>query len=247
MIDAPPAFPSLGADAYVVVPEHLVNSAYSRAMTGSTRRVGYRDLEDFFTRIAAIVRAGGGRRFVYGYWPELDTLAHIHGVGSAPVATHLHALDRGFQALLDQLGGTDTLVLVVADHGFVDTRPESVIHLDRHPDLHACLSLPLCGEPRAAYCYVRPACVQRFERYVTEELRDQCELFPAAALVEGGWFGLGTPSPRLLERVGDYVLLMKGDRVIKDRLPGEAVFHQIGVHGGVSRAELYVPLVMARV
>ena len=70
-------------------------------------------------------------------------------------------------------------------------------------------------------------------------------MYPATALIEDGWFGLGEPSPRLRERVGDYVLLMKGRWVIKDRLPGEPAFRQIGVHGGVSEAELHVPLIVA--
>ena len=52
---------------------------------------------------------------------------------------------------------------------------------------------------------------------------------------------------RLAERVGDYTLLMKDRYVIKDWLPGEGRFMHVGVHGGLTREELYVPLVVASV
>jgi len=55
-------------------------------------------------------------------------------------------------------------------------------------------------------------------------------------------FGLGEPHPRLEERVGDYTLLMRGSQVIRDWLPQEKPHRQIGVHGGLSAAELQVPL-----
>ncbi len=244
-VSAPPALDRLDAETWCLLPEEVTESAYSRAMTGGAHRTGYRDLEDFGTRIVGLVRDAARRRFIYAYWPEFDRLAHLHGVGSAPVRAHFEALDGAFGRLLDRLRGTDTLVVAVADHGFVDTGPQEIVHLEDHPALAECLTLPLCGEPRAAYCYVRPGAVRRFERYVTEQLDVQCDLYPAAALIEDGWFGLGEPAPRLWERVGDYVLLMKEHWVIKDRLPGEPAFQQIGVHGGVSEAELHIPLIVA--
>jgi hypothetical protein len=40
---------------------------------------------------------------------------------------------------------------------------------------------------------------------------------------------------------------MKERYVIKDWLPGERHLTQIGVHGGLSAAELYVPLILVPV
>jgi hypothetical protein len=49
----------------------------------------------------------------------------------------------------------------------------------------------------------------------------------------------------LHERIGDYTLLMKDCAIIKDWLPGERHYAQIGVHGGLSSQEMYVPLIVA--
>ena len=64
-------------------------------------------------------------------------------------------------------------------------------------------------------------------------------------LIAQGWFGLGPANPRLAERVGEYTLVMKGDYTIKDWITGEQRHLTLGVHGGVSAAEMYVPLVLA--
>jgi len=247
LVPAPPLLDRLDAEAWCLLPADLVDSAYSRALAGTAHRAGYRGLDDLVARAAHLLDGSAPRRrFVYAYWPELDRLAHIHGIGAPAVQSHFELLDAAFARLLAALRGSDTLVVAIADHGFVDIGPGDVVRLEDHPQLAECLRLPLCGEPRTAYCYLRPGMVRRFERYVAERLSAECDLHPSSDLVAAGWFGPGEPAPALAERVGDYVLRMKGNRVIKDRLPGEPEFRQIGVHGGSSAAELSIPLVLAQ-
>ena len=107
--------------------------------------------------------------------------------------------------------------------------------------------LPLCGEPRTAFCYVRPALVEEFERYCLEVLGGKLDLIRSRELVEKGLFGLGEPHPRLDERIGDYTLLIRGNGVIRDWVPPEKLHLQLGVHGGLSPAELLVPLCVFQV
>jgi len=232
------------ARAHVVNPAHLVNSDYSRAAAGSARRLGYEGLPELIDHVCRCVTDSDERNFVHAYWPDLDARAHQFGAGSPEVAEHLRILDRAVAELAARLARTDTLLLVTADHGLIDTAPERTIHLEQHPDLAATLTLPLCGEPRLAYCYVRPGRTRQFEDYVRGELGGRCHLLSSAQLIEEGWFGPPPWHPGLDDRVGDYALLMTDNWVIRDRLAAEKPFRQIGVHGGLSPAELWVPLVM---
>ena len=139
------------------------------------------------------------------------------------------------------------LLIATGDHGFIDIRPEHRIELGEHPALAELMRLPLCGDGRVAYCYVRPGRRRAFERYVGTHLDRQAQLCVSADLIDQGYFGIGPAHPRLAERVGDYTLLMKDRYVIKDWLPGEGRFVHVGVHGGLTREELYVPLAVASV
>lgn len=244
IIGRPPLAERLAVPAAALSPAWIVDSDYSRASTGRAEREGYTGLGDFFTRLGRRVRSGMPQ-YVFAYWTEVDHLAHTHGVGSAQVAHHLRELDAAFAAFLTEAAGSGALVLVTADHGLIDTVPARVIQLEAYPAIARHLTLPLCGEPRAAFCYVRSGQGRGFVDAVTGELGAAAEVLPGGEALERGLFGLGAPEPRLLERIGDYLLLMRDNWVIRDRLLMEKPFQQIGVHGGLSADELYVPLVIA--
>lgn len=241
-----PVFDRLDARAYMVAPARIANSDFNLAHRGRAELEAFGTLDEMFQAIERIVHTPGGRTYVYAYWPELDRLAHEHGVGSREVSEHLDAIDAAFEAFLGRIAGSDTTVIVTADHGFIDAAPAQAIDVAAHPALARTLLLPPCGEQRAAYCYVRPQRQGAFADYVAR-FADCAELHEAEALVAAGAFGLGAPHPRLHERIGDYVLIMKQNAVIKDWLPGERPFEHIGVHGSASPQEMYVPLIVAQV
>jgi len=240
-IGAKPWHRHLHTPLYQLAPEWLRNSDYSRTLAGSARRLGSQDMADFFAQL--VQQLGDGQpQYLYAYWCELDSLAHRYGSRSSPVRDHFLALDRAFAEACSALSGSGALLLASADHGFIDTTAEHTLKLEDHPDLAATLALPLCGEGRAPYCYVRPGREADFLAYVQHNLAAWCEVVPGAELISLGWFGLGAPHPRLHERVGDYVLLMRENYVLRDRLANEKPFIQLGVHGGISAAEMNVPL-----
>ncbi|MDP3483824.1 MAG: alkaline phosphatase family protein [Sulfuricella sp.] len=241
-----PFFDKIAVPSYVVSPEWIVHSDFNAAHSGRAQRRGYDTLDTMFQSIAGIVRESPERKYVYAYYPGLDTLAHEYGIGSPRATTLLSRLDEAFERFLAEIGGSDSTVIVSADHGFIDASPGSQIELEDHPSLAETLLLPLCGEPRAAYCYVHPEKTEQFETYVRSELSAQAGLFKSRKLVEEGWFGPGEPHPRLLDRVGHYTLVMRENYAIKDWLIGESRYTHIGQHGGVSEAEMQVPLIVAQ-
>ena len=240
----PTLFDRLPAQTHAVAPRRIVDSAFNVAHSGCAQRHGYASLAEFFAAIERCLRAPGERKFVYAYWPELDSIAHEYGVSSRQAAESLRRFDLGFARLLVTLRGCDVSVLVTGDHGLIDAPDEALVPLEKHPRLAAMLARPLSGERRVAYCHVKPEQRHAFEDYVGNELSSQVALHPASSVIAQGWFGPGTHHPRLASRIGDYVLLMQGRSTIKDWLPGEKRYWQIGVHGGLSADEMLVPLVV---
>lgn len=233
----PSIFDGLTRPGHVVNPFYIADSAYSRALSGPAQRHAYRDLDGLVALLASLARGPG---LTYAYWPEFDGAVH-HG-GLAGGDDKLSELEQALEQLLDRLAGLDVAVLLTADHGMLDTAPEHTLDVADHPALADCLALPLCGEPRAAYAYVHADRREAFETYVTSQLADRCELLPRTRLFEASWLGPGRAHPQLPHRVGDYLLLMRENHVVTQRLAGERAFTQRGVHGGLSADELYVPL-----
>jgi len=247
LLEHVPVFDLLKARSHVVAPNRLLRSEFNAAHNGKAQPHGFASLAQMFEMIAHIVRTSAERNYVYAYWPELDRLAHEHGIASRNALAHLAEIDTAFASILADISGTSTTIIVTADHGFIDACPDQAIELETHPQLARTLSLPLCGERRAAYCYVHTSERERFVEYVAAHLEEYADLKDSNYLIEAGYFGLGPPHARLQERIGDYTLIMKEHSVIKDWLPGEPRYVQIGVHGGMCPQEMYVPLIVAEI
>lgn len=239
-----PLFTHLQRLSYMVNQKRIVDSDYSILTTVGAERVEYYGLSDFFAQIINLAKINDAKKYIYAYWADFDALCHAHGIDSDIVKQHFMELDEEFEELLGFLQGTDSMVIVTADHGLIDTDTQSIINLQEHPELVDMLALPLCGEPRVAYCYVKPKQTKAFESYISQNLANQCSLHRSEDLITKEYFGLGTANARLSERVGDYTLIMDQNYVIKDCLIGEKPFTQIGVHGGLSPWELNVPLIV---
>lgn len=246
LFDHRPLYGSLERRSSVLSPARISDSPFNRHHAEGAERLAYGTIEECFAQIEALLREGRERRFLYAYYPDLDEAAHAHGIASAEVRRVLARFDAAFARFADSVPGTDTAVIVTADHGFIDSPPEHVIELDAHPRLAGMLYRPLCGERRIAYCYVREERRADFERYVSKELGHACTPVRSAALIREGWFGPGAPHARLASRTGDYTLLMKDDWTLVDCLPGEKRHRMVGVHGGTSAREMRVPVIVLR-
>lgn len=232
------------AGRYNILPDDLKESEVTRALARKGKLIPYKGLQGYFREIKRVVSLRAKRKCIYAYWPEFDSLCHHYGTKSKEVASHFKKLDKGFASLLTALEGTDTTLIVTADHGFIDTPKSRLILVEKHPQLAETLALPLCGESRLAYCYVYPKKAKQFEQYVKTHFKEYCNIYKSKDLIKRGCFGLFKPNPKLFERVGDYILIMKKDYTIKDFVPGEPRRVHKASHGGVSKEEMYVPLIV---
>ena len=240
-----PLFDRLPLPCHVVSPQHIIHSDFNVALSGRATRHGYTTLDEMFARIAGLLRSDAPRSYVHAYWPQHDSLAHEFGIHSPQVAEAFAALDAGFAQLLEVVRDSGSRIIVTADHGFIDTSAQETIDLDDHPGLRETLLLPLCGEPRMAYAYVRAGREAQFEHYMREQLADRVHLFKSEDILQQGWLGPGEAHPALHDRIGDYVLIPRGRAILRDWLKGEERHTHIGVHGGLTAAEMIVPLVVA--
>ncbi len=240
----PVFFDQLNCDSVVVSENWILDTTFNQAHTGKAQKRGYDDLGGMFDQITDCVKHREGKQYIYAYWSQFDHLSHVHGNQSEPVAEHYLQLQSATEKFMAKISDTNTLLLITSDHGFIDTTPDKCITVNDHPIFMDCLSVPLSGEPRTAYCYVKLEQHRNFTNYVDLNFSDQLDCLPAQTLIDDHYFGLGEPHPKLSERIGDFVLIMKENYTIKDWLPQEKPFFHYGVHGGVSELEMFTPLIL---
>jgi type I phosphodiesterase/nucleotide pyrophosphatase len=233
-------FQDLADRSIVVTHKDIIDSEYNSCHCRGAQRLAYETLDELVAQTEAAVKSGPERKFVYAYWPVYDMVSHRYGAESAEAFEQFSKIDAAFGVLLRRLAGTDSVVIATADHGFIDVAPEECFDLPGF--LASMLRFPLCGERRVAYCHVHDS--RGFVERAKDWLGERAEVLLSKELVSDGWFGPGTPHPRLAERVGDVTLLMRNRYTVKDWTPGESRHLHIGNHGGTSEDEMLIPLIL---
>lgn len=243
LFDHAPLYPDMRRPAWTISPREIAYSPFNTWHSRGAETHAYAGIDGLLQALQRLIRQPG-EKFIHAYWPVLDACAHRFGRDSAEVTGVLEQFCVMFDTLLALIAGTDTALLVTADHGFIDSPAERVIQLTDHPDLAAMLDRPLCGEQRVAWCYVKAEARASFIRCAEDILGDRAEVISRERLLDEGWFGPGPVHPKLASRIGDFSLVMHDNWSIKDWQPGEKRHFTLGVHGGVSPDEMQVPLVM---
>lgn len=245
LFDQESLFHKIKAQNYLIGINSVVNSDFNKLISGNAKRIVVKSLGGFFNQTKKAVKSSNRRKFIHSYWGEFDALSHKYGSNSRQAIKEFRDFDKRFGKFIKSLRGTNTAVILTSDHGFMDvSKDRNRIRLDDHPKLDECLTVPLCGEPRTVFCYVRPSKTKQFEKYIKTHFKGKMDLYKSGDLIKKNLFGKFAPNKKLFDRIGDYTLLLREGYNFKDKLANkkEYKFH-IGGHGGNSEDEIRVPLV----
>ncbi|HYL40450.1 MAG TPA: alkaline phosphatase family protein [Candidatus Binatus sp.] len=232
-----------GIEMTVVSLREHVGSALSRAAFRGARFDPIDRFEDWRSRDAAVRRGlAFDGAIVYTYDARLDTAAHVHGPGSAVWRSSLEATDRLARRLADSLP-RDAMLLVTGDHGGTLVRATERRDLAERPELAAGVEA-LSGEPRARHVHATPGRGAEVLRAWRDSLGDDWLVLSRSEAIEAGLFGPSV-AEAVRPRIGDVVATtMLGGGIYDSRqYPWE--LRLLGLHGGLSRGELRVPLLIA--
>jgi len=188
------------------------------------------------------------KRYLWVYWGAIDGMEHHYGPHDPRVLAELHAFGWALERyLLDALTPDErqeTVLLITADHGHIHTEDDPQFYVRHHPQLQDTFHIPPCGENRLMYLYPRAGHAEAMLDYFANQWPDAFTLVPSADALEAGLLGTASPRhPDIMPRVGDWMALARGAAYLWwDDKPNRL----IGRHGGLSRAEMLVPLLAAR-
>jgi hypothetical protein len=193
------------------------------------------------TEAVAAVRSNG-RSLTYVYYGDLDGTGHRQGARSAAWRAELRAVDAFVEQLADGLPAGSTL-LVASDHGMVDVAQDHRWDVATTPVLDEGVEL-VGGDLRGVHVYAHPGATD--------------DVLAAWRATIGGSFWVGSKDEAIATglfgpvvcddaraRIGDVVCAAVGDRNLADsRVQPRSVLALVGMHGGLTPAEVEVPLLV---
>lgn len=235
-------------DVALIMPEGIVDSAFTRWMGGGAQRIGYRHQADFVSATVARVKQADRPTFTYLYTPMPDTVAHEAGVSSPAAAAAVDALDRHLDAIEEALEGIrgGVRIVVVSDHGHLGIDPAARLEVTPGDDVCRALRVPPSGDLRTQYWHVKPGHEAHFETAFRERLGDHFLLLSTATVEEFGLLGPGTLSDTTRRRMGQYLSVARRDAVARYAgFPGrDGYLRMQSSHAGLTPAEVEVPLIL---
>jgi hypothetical protein len=246
-----------GVRSYLVQPREFFNSTYSAQMGASARMIPYLTLAEGLATITQTLRNVTDPTWVVGYFGMFDALCHLYGPNAAQSDAELEAILTLIERWLvrDLLGKLDdTLLMIIADHGQIETDPTRILYLDQTPAfarLHPLLRtnqrgefLAPAGSCRDFFVHAQAEHLDEAQAVLTGIVRERAEVRRVDAMIEQGYFGPDGVSAQFQSRVGNLVVLpFAGESVY---WLGDGRFKQkyYGHHGGLTPQEMEIPLLL---
>lgn len=245
-------------DSYIFQHYLLTQSTFSRIMFRGAHVRPYRTLPEALTNVAEIALANRGTpTYLFLYFGGIDTTGHVYGPNAPQLAAEIDALLTALERLLWRpLDGraSDCLLLVTADHGLVEVDPATTIYLnqqERFAGLESLLKrnrlgelLVPAGSCRDMFLYVHDARLDEALEWLGDELAGRAEVWRTEDLIDRGLFGKSPVSETFRARAGNLVILPYRNEAVWWYERGRFEQNYYGHHGGLTREEVEIPLLI---
>jgi len=222
----------------VVSKSEFRGTGFTRAHMRDAHYVGWTTAAVLVEHVRSLV--GAGERFVYAYYPGVDTVAHEFGLFNEYYERELGDVDGLIGRILDVLP-PDVALVVTADHGQVDTSDPDVWF--ETGELAPLVAMS-AGEARFRQLFAKPGAQRELLEAARAFVGDRAWVFSRKELIDGGWFGPEV-GRGLAGRIGDVVLAGRESFAFIDpAYPRESNLKS--AHGSLTAAEMLVPLLAAR-
>lgn len=192
-------------------------------------------------RIAATVGASSAHpSLTYVYDSDLDWTGHKFGVASTQWLQQLAMVDAEAEQLREALPAS-TRLLVVADHGMVDSPRGSRVDVDEVDGLRDGVAL-LGGEARFRHLYCSAGAVDDVVATWRTVLGERATVLAREEAVGRGWFG--AVAPGVLPRLGDVMVACHGDNAVVSSVDFAYEDTLVGLHGSLTSAEMVIPILV---
>ena len=182
-------------------------------------------------------------KYVFAYFDSPDNINHKNGWNSEKTKEFILYAEKLFENLIAKLKGSNTLILVSADHGHNNiTNNYFAMNLE---ELNDCYIMPPSLEHRCISFWIKNDKKEYFENKFKEKFSDEFKLYTKKEFLDSKLLGYGKQHRKIDDFIGDYVAIAISDSAInlETCLSPEKPL-KLSSHCGLTRNEMEVPLIV---
>ena len=216
---------------------NLINEAgkYEGIEISDYGDVSYQDTDDMISIIQHQCEYGG-KKYMYVYDPQPDSVIHCYGPYSSQAKKEIVLRNEKIEKMCEEL--TDTVVIILADHGHIQV---DNIYLKDYPDVYNLLERTTSIEQRAVSFKIiegkHDLFVERFNHHFAEYF----SLYSKEEIIKSKIFGDGCIHENFQYAIGDFIAIADNSNKC---LLTEGDFPMYSHHAGYTDEEIYVPLII---
>lgn len=218
-----------------VAAKRYEDSGFTEAALRGAQYRGANSIDELIT--GAAISLAKPNSFAYVYINDLDEAAHSDGMGSEKWLIALAKTDELVTGLLERLP-TGTRLWLTADHGMINRKDFCVLGKDNSLLENVTL---LGGEPRARHLYVKAGSENEVINQWREYFGETVELHLKQDAITAGLFG-AVVTEDSFDRLGDVIAIPRAELVLIEPDKEKQQLAMVGHHGGLTAAELEIPL-----
>lgn len=195
----------------------------------------YKDLADLKKKIITKCHAKG-KKFIYAYYANPDSLLHRYGTNSKEVAGEIRKINHMIKDISKKL--SNTLIIVSADHGHLNCTDYC---LTDYPDINDLIIDELSVEPRFTSFKVKKDYHHKFEKLFHQYFSNDFLLLTHDEIIHSNWLGIGKMNSKIDSMIGDYMAIGITNKYFRDH---NEIPTYLSVHSGLTIDEMLVPLII---
>ena len=203
------------------------------------------NIEEICEHIKLICNGNKKETFTIAYCDNPDGILHKTGCHSPETKEFIKMAENRVEQLIDELRGTNTLLIISADHGHNDIK-EKISILDL-PEIEDCLIMSPSLEARAISFNVKEDRKQDFENEFNKRFKDTYILYTKEDFIKSGLMGNGKQHRKIDDFIGNYVAIAVSDTIIAlenySNMERKRKSEKKSTHCGLTRNEMLVPVI----
>ena len=208
----------------------------------SKRNINANNIEMMCDNIKAICN-NKDENFILAYHPNPDGLLHENGTNSEEVKDFLLSAEKTIENMCNELKGTNTLIIISADHGHKDI--EKTYNILDMEEIQECIIMPASLESRAVTFWVKEDKKKKFEEFFSNKLKDEFILYTKQEFLDKNLLGYGEKHKKIDDFIGNYIAVAIGNSIIKlETNISKEKKNKKSTHCGFTPDEMEVPLII---
>jgi len=233
--------------SYLFLAQSIAHSTYSQTLSKGAEIIASENFSDAIDKLIQKLRMESSQpRYFYVYLGDIDAAGHRHGMQAE---VYQSAIDQCFRTLENNFlkhfpKERKTACFLAADHGMTSVDPKSTVYLNlAYPQILEVIQknqkgnmIVPAGSCRDFFLHIKQEELHSVYQSLKTFLRGKAEVHLVDELIKDQLFGVC--SPRLLERVGNLVILPYVNEAVWWLEKHRFEQHFYGAHGGLTAEEM---------